>query len=77
LEEVATRGGWNPHLCDDLLRSNAFDLFFERVRDPFIGDLLDDEGAEFYLRWSFSGMPPWERPIALKILEHARVEFNV
>ena len=76
LEEMATHGGWDPHLCHDLLRSKAFERFWERVQDPSLEGLLDDEGAKLHLRWSFRSMPPWERPIALKILQHAKVEFD-
>ena len=78
LEEVATHGGWDSHLCHDLLRSKAFERFWERVRDPFhvLGVPIDEESAAFHLRWSYLRLPPWERPIALKILEHAKVEFD-
>ena len=78
LEEVATHGGWDPHLCHDRMRTKAFDLFLERAKDPFhvLGVPLDDDGA-VHLRWSYLRMPPWERAIALKILQHAKDDLDV
>ena len=72
LESVATHGGWSPHLCHDRMHSKAFDLFLDRVR--CVSPNNDDpEIVVLSLRYFFLRMPPWERPIALKILEHANV----
>lgn len=74
VEDVATQGGWNPHLCPDQLNSRAFDVFLDHVKDPF--PLFEgEEDARLFL-WFYLRMPPWERPIALKILEHAMVEIS-
>ncbi len=79
VEDVATRGGWNPHLCPDKLRSRAFDQFLNWVADiegylhalqPFHIEHAANRTVHLYHR-----MPPWERPIALRILAHAGIEL--
>lgn len=71
LENVATHGGWSPHLCHDRMNSRAFDTFLSHVMDPF--PRLEGEDGAKLLRFFYLRMPPWERPVALKILEHAGV----
>lgn len=69
LEDLATYGGWNPHLCPDKLRSGAFDFFLNALAG--VDQLFD--WTPGMLRSLYLRVPPRERPALLAILDHAGV----
>ena len=81
IEETATAGGWDPHLCPNELRSHAFDRFLNWVAGV-VADIhalrpLDIDAVAEHTVYLYRRMPPWERGLAIVILVHAGIEPGI
>lgn len=78
LDDVATFGGWNPHICPDKLRSEAFDRFLktaqELLRKFECGEEIFEYEVDIFMHHA-GRVPPVERKLVAEIFQHAGVGF--